>query len=53
MVGLLGMGGPIGQAQQLPLGPLDGEGLPPIDLDRVQVGTLAPDSRLADETGGD
>jgi len=28
---------------QLPLlGPLDGEGLPPIDLDRVQVSQIAP-----------
>ena len=39
------------QAQQPLLGPLDGAGLPPTDLDRVQVGTVAPDFRLADETG--
>ncbi len=37
--------------QQPPLGPLDGEGLPPTDLERVQVGQLAPDFRLADEQG--
>ena len=42
----------LGQAQQPPLGPLNGEGLPPTDLDRVQVGVVAPDFRLADETGG-
>ena len=37
---------------QLPLlGPLDGEGLPPIDLDRVQVGQIAPDFRLIDDQG--
>ncbi|MCH8268302.1 MAG: redoxin domain-containing protein [Acidobacteria bacterium] len=37
---------------QLPLlGPLDGEGLPPIDLDRVQVGQIAPDFRLMDDQG--
>ena len=35
---------------QLPLlGPLDGGGLPPIDLDRVQVGQIAPDFRLMDD----
>ncbi len=41
--------GLLGQGQQ-PL--LDGEGLPPTDLARVRVGTVAPDFRLADETGG-
>ncbi len=44
--------GLVGQAQEPPLGPLDGEGLPSTDLARVQVGTVAPDFRLADETGG-
>ena len=39
------------QTQQPLLGPLEGEGLPPTDLRRVQVGTIAPDFRLADEKG--
>ena len=43
--------GLLGQAQQPRLGPLDGGGLPPTDLARVQVGMVAPDFRLADETG--
>ena len=43
--------GLLGQAQQPLLGPLDGAGLPPTDLARVQVGMVAPDFRLADETG--
>ena len=38
-------------AQSPLLGPLDGEGLPPIDLDRVQVGQIAPDFRLIDDQG--
>ncbi len=39
-------------AQALPaLGPLDGAGLPPTELDRVQVGMVAPDFRLTDTTG--
>ena len=39
-------------AQALPpLGPLDGAGLPPAELDRVQVGMVAPDFRLTDTTG--
>ncbi len=29
------------------MGPLDGETLPPVDLDRVAVGDTAPDFRLA------
>lgn len=38
-------------AQALPpLGPLDGAG-PPTELDRVRVGMVAPDFRLADTTG--
>ena len=40
----------VGQAQQ-PLGALDGKELPPTDLDRVAVGDVAPDFRLADEAG--
>ena len=38
-------------AQSPSLGPLDGEELPPIDLDRVQVGQVAPDFRLIDDQG--
>ena len=39
-------------AQALPpLGPLDGAGLPPTELDRVRVGMVAPDFRLTDTTG--
>ncbi len=41
----------LGQAQQPLLGALDGEELTPTDLTRVQVGMVAPDFRLADETG--
>lgn len=43
--------GLVGEAQETLLGPLDGRGLPPTDLARVQVGMVAPDFRLADETG--
>ena len=43
--------GLLGQAQQPPLGTLDGGGLAPTDVGRVQVGMVAPDFRLADETG--
>lgn len=35
--------------QQPALGPLDGEGLAPTDLDRIQPGQMAPDFRLLDE----
>ena len=39
-------------AQALPpLGPLDGAGLSPTELDRVRVGMVAPDFRLTDTTG--
>lgn len=38
-------------AQQPKLGPLDGENLPATEIDRVKVGDLAPDFRLADEQG--
>ena len=44
--------GLLSQAQQPRLGPLDGEGLPPTGLTRVEVGSVAPDFRLADEAGG-
>lgn len=33
------------------LGPKDGGGLPPLDLDRVKVGDPAPDFTLEDMTG--
>jgi cytochrome oxidase Cu insertion factor (SCO1/SenC/PrrC family) len=39
------------QAQQPRLGSFDGEGLPSTDIDRVQVGEVAPDFRLTDERG--
>ena len=34
------------QAETLTLGPRDGQDLPPTDLDRVAVGTFAPDFSL-------
>ena len=40
-----------GQAQQPLLGPLDGGELPATDLARIEVGVVAPDFRLTDETG--
>jgi cytochrome oxidase Cu insertion factor (SCO1/SenC/PrrC family) len=49
---LLALGTPLfSQAQQPQLGSLDGEGLPPTDIDRVRVGQVAPDFRLVDEQG--
>jgi cytochrome oxidase Cu insertion factor (SCO1/SenC/PrrC family) len=49
---LLALGAPLfSQTQQPQLGSLDGEGLPPTDIDRVQVGQVAPDFRLVDEQG--
>ena len=39
------------QTAQPRLGPLEGEGLPPTDLERVQAGMIAPDFRLADGHG--
>ena len=49
---LLVLGAPLlSQTQQRQLGSLDGEGLPPTDIDRVQVGQVAPDFRLVDEQG--
>ncbi len=38
-------------AQQRALGPKDGAGLPPSDLDRVTVGSMAPDFSLASLAG--
>ena len=38
-------------AQQPKLGSLDGEDLPATAIDRVKVGDIAPDFRLADEQG--
>ena len=46
------LAGVLGLAQGPHLGPIDGEHLPPTDLRRIEVGTRAPDFRLADETGG-
>jgi cytochrome oxidase Cu insertion factor (SCO1/SenC/PrrC family) len=49
---LLALGAPLfSYAQQPQLGPLDGVGLTPTDIDRVQVGQVAPDFRLIDEQG--
>jgi cytochrome oxidase Cu insertion factor (SCO1/SenC/PrrC family) len=49
---LFALGAPLlSRAQQPQLGPLDGEGLPPTDIDRVQIGQIAPDFRLVDERG--
>jgi len=41
----------VAEAQQPQLGPLDGIGQSPTDIDRVQVGQVAPDFRLVDEQG--
>jgi len=38
-------------AQSVALGPVDGRDLPPIDLERVQVGQPAPDFTLASLAG--
>ncbi len=38
-------------AQAPGLGPVDGHGLPPSDLNRVQAGDMAPDFRLEDDKG--
>ena len=35
-----------------PLGPRDGEDLPPTDLDRVKVGDVAPDFTLESHSDG-
>ncbi len=34
------------RGQGAPLGPVDGADLPPVQLDRVAIGTAAPDFRL-------
>lgn len=39
------------QAEPVVLGPVDGRDLPPIDLERVQVGDVAPDFSLASLAG--
>ena len=39
------------QAEPITLGPRDGLDLPPIDLERVAVGTVAPDFSLKTITG--
>ena len=39
------------QAEPVVLGPVDGRDLPSIDLERVQVGDLAPDFSLASLAG--
>lgn len=41
----------VAEAQQPQLAPLDGVGLQPTEIDRVQVGQVAPDFRLVDEHG--
>ena len=41
----------VGQTPQPIFGPLDDRTFPPTDLGRVEAGTVAPDFRLADETG--
>jgi cytochrome oxidase Cu insertion factor (SCO1/SenC/PrrC family) len=46
----LGIGGSIGAAE-IQLGPKDGEGLAPTDLERVKNGDPAPDFTLEDENG--
>jgi len=40
-----------GQGRQTSLGPVDGTGLPPTDLDRVAVGAPAPDFTLESSDG--
>ncbi len=36
----------------VPLGPKDGEDLPPTDLDRIKVGDVAPDFTLESHSDG-
>jgi len=60
LVGCGGAGGESGdemgateeQAEPVTLGPLDGHDLAPTDLERVAVGTVAPDFSLETITGG-
>lgn len=42
---------PVVQAAAAVLGPADGDGLTPTDLDRIKVGDLAPDFTLETESG--
>jgi cytochrome oxidase Cu insertion factor (SCO1/SenC/PrrC family) len=42
---------PIQTNAQTKLGPLDGAGLPPADLQRIKVGDTAPDFVLEDQDG--
>jgi cytochrome oxidase Cu insertion factor (SCO1/SenC/PrrC family) len=46
LMGLLLMAGAAGAQVGSTLGPADGVGLPPTDLERVVVGTIAPDFAL-------
>jgi len=43
---VFGMAGSLQAQTPLPLGPKDGRDLPPTDLERVAVGTMAPDFTL-------
>ena len=45
-LGLLLGGAGVANAQSTVLGPKDGVGLPPADLERVKVGDVAPDFTL-------
>ena len=47
-----GMAGPLQAQTPIPLGPKDGHDLPATELDRVAVGTLAPDFTLESLDGG-
>lgn len=40
-----------GQTESVPLGPVDGRDLPGVDLERVQVGDVAPDFSLVSLAG--
>jgi len=45
------VGGSLALAAAAALGPVDGDGLAPTDLERVTVGDPAPDFTLEDENG--
>ena len=58
LVGVMGMAGCAAQdvgmdeePAEIVLGPVDGHDLPGVDLDRVQVGALAPDFSLTSLAG--
>lgn len=61
VISIAGCGGPSEEVEQeapqgmepVTLGPVDGFDLPPNDLDRVSVGTLAPDFTLRTISGED